>query len=384
MDPLKKAETFIDKVLTPRRVARSRDSAALRARATGVRKDADLALKELKAGGIDSRLLDKFAADRSKARAKLAADSRRKSIAASTAAADRLRNIPPIVFPFEPMDTVIDQVTFIRTFADQGTILESNIAPEDNWARYEVKSNSDAWDGTGRLSFFILWKNPKDSATVMTPKPNLIINAHLSCDADWAGVASWFGMEETAGGTVSLRTTVWGMDSSVKSVVFQQDDLSAVGVNGGFFGDDSGKSIEFNETLGCSGVVVPPQTYVLIEVEVLSTWHATGNASVHFDAQSGSHRIDLPQIILSTDDLAPPAPPIALSVGVDRSTTPATVVFIWSGANGALVDFYQNGVSIGNATNDGALTRQFAPGTYTFRVCEKASAVCSADVTVTV
>jgi hypothetical protein len=131
-------------------------------------------------------------------------------------------------------------------------------------------------------------------------------------------------------------------------------------------------------------VVVPPQTYVLIEVEVLSTWHATGNASAHFDAQSGSHRIDLPQIILSTDDLAPPAPPIALSVGVDRSTTPATVVFIWSGANGALVDFYQNGVSIGNATNDGALTRQFAPGTYTFRVCEKASAVCSADVTVTV
>lgn len=386
MDPRKKAETFIDKVLAPRRAVRRPDAAAAKARADLARKGAELARKQLGGGGgVDPKLLDKLAAKRSKARSKLAAETNRKAIAASGVAADRLRNIPPIVLPFEPMDTVIDQVTFIRSFAGQGSVLESNIGPQDNWARYEVKSNSDAWDGTGRLSFFILWKNPKDSATVMTAKPNLIINARLSCDADWAGVASWFGMESTAGGTVGLRTTVWGMDSSVKSVVFQQDEISAVGVNGGFFGDDSGKSIEFNDTLACSGVVVPPQTFVLIEVEVLSTWHASGDASAHFDAQSGDHRVDLPQIILSTDDLQPPAPPITLTAGVDHFTSPPTVVLVWTGANGAQVDIYQNGVRTGNTLNDGAWTRQLGPGTYTFRICEEGStSVCSADVSVTV
>ena len=277
-----------------------------------------------------------------------------------------------------------DQVTFIRSFADQGVVLESNIGPSENWARYELKSTSDVWTGSGRLSFFILWKNDHDSPTVMTPKPNLIINANLSCSGDWSGVASWFGMSSQASSTVGLRMTVWGMDSSVSSVVYQQDDIAAVSVDGGFFGGDNSTSIEFNQVLTGTGVVVPAQSYALIEVEMLSVWNANSDASVTLDAQSGSHRVDLPQIVLSTDDIEPPPPPISLTAGVDHFTTPPSVMLIWTGATTPLVDIYQDGARIGNTQNDGAWTQKYNPGTYTFRICDQGSTVCSPDVTVTV
>ena len=175
------------------------------------------------------------------------------------------------------------------------------------------------------------------------------------------------------------------MDSSVKSIVFQQDEIGRVSVNGGFFGDDSSRSIEFSENLGGSGVVVPGQTFVLIEVEVLTEWHASGDASAKFDAQSGSHRIDLPQLILTTDDLEPaPTPSISLTASVSYATTPARVTLNWSGATGSLVDIYQNGVLIRTGANDGVAAFDVAPGSYAFRVCNAGTSVCSLDVPVTV
>lgn len=383
-DPRKTAEEFIDKVLAPARAQRNGDPEHLKARVELDRRDLELARRELAEGGLKPDRLDKFAAERAKDRKKLAEETHRRAVDASAAAAARLKDLIPVIVPFEPMETIIDQVTFIRSFAGQGTVLESNIGPSENWARYRLDSTSDSWDGTGRLSFFILWKNEHDSPTVMTAKPNLVINANLSCNGDWSGVASWFGMSSKASATVGLRTTVWGMDSSVKSIVFEEDDIAHVSVDGGFFGDDSSTSIEFNETLAASGVVVPANTYVLIEVEVLTQWNANTDASVTFDAESGSHRVDLPQLVLSTDDLQPPAPQISITAGVDYSTSPATVTLIWTGATGAMVFIYQDGVSIGDTENDGSWSRAYGPGTYAFRVCETASSVCSPDVTVTV
>jgi hypothetical protein len=218
----------------------------------------------------------------------------------------------------------------------------------------------------------------------MTAKPNLIINAQLSCNGDWSGVASWFGMSSQASANVGLSMTVWGMDSSVSSVVFQQDSIAQTSVDGGFFGGDNGTAIEFNQVLTGTGVVVPGQSYALIEVEVLSQWNANSDASATFDAQSGDHRIDLPQIILSTDDVLPPPPPISLAASVSYATTPATVTFVWNGATTPLVVFFQNGVRVFNTPNDGTTSLPLAPGTYVFQVCEPASTVCSNDVTVTV
>lgn len=383
-DPRKAAEEFVDKVIAPTKASRKPDPRLARARADLNRKNLELGKRELAASGLKPDVLDKLALNRSKELKALADQAHRSAVEASAAAATRLRGMAPGIVPFEPMDIVIDQVTFIRTFADQGALLEENIGPGENWARYQVQSNSDAWSGTGRLSFYILWKNDHDSATVMTAKPNLIINAQLSCNGDWSGVASWFGMSSQASANVGLQMTVWGMDSNTSSIVFQQDSIASTSVDGGFFGGDNGTAIEFNQVLAGTGVVVPGQSYALIEVEVLSQWNANTDASVNFDAQSGSHRIDLPQIILSTDDVQPPPPPIMLTGGVDHFTSPASVYLIWTGATTTQVDLYQNGVRIGNTLNDGAWAGKYAPGTYTFHVCDEGTSVCSNDVTLVV
>lgn len=383
-DARKKAEAFIEKVIVPRRAAASPDPKTNRARAELDRKDLELARGELTASGLNPKRLDKLAGERSKARQKLAEDARRRAVLASAAAAKRLKDLAPVIVPIEPLDTVIDTVTFIRSFAGQGAVIESNVGPGDNWARYRLNSNSDEWDGTGRLSFFTLWQNQLLVPAILIARANLIVNANFSCDGEWSGVASWFGMSSVASGKVGLRTTVWGMDSSVSSIV-QQQDLAEIGVDGGFFGDDSSRSIAFNDLLPATGVVIPPQAYSLIEVEVLTDWSANGGASVTLDAESGSHRVDLPQLVLTVTPLGPPPPPISLEVSVSYATSPATVILAWSGATSARIDIYHNGTNLGNLANIGTYSRQFPSGLHVFRVCETGSTtVCSANVTVTV
>lgn len=382
-DALKKAEAFIDKVMA-RRAAASVDPRTVRARADLASKSAELVRKELNASGLDPKPLDALAAERSKAGKKLAEDTRRRAIDASAAAADRLKGLVPIIVPLEPMQTVIDTVTFIRSFANQGTVLESNIGPSGNWARYRVASTGDAFDGTGRLSFFTLWQNQLSVPAVVTAQALLIINAHLSCDAEWSGVASWFGLSSSGRGKVGVRTTVWGMDSSVSSIVHQQD-VAEVSVDGGFFGDDSSTSIEFNQLLPATGVIVSRETYVLIEVEVLTDWHHSDDgATVTFDAESGSHRVDLPQLVLTVTPTEPLPPSISLSASVNDTTTPAQITLTWSGASGATVDVYRNGALFTTTPNDGLAIVTANPGTYVFHICNSGSTVCSNDVTVTV
>ena len=382
-DKRKAAEAFIEKVVAPARGTRSPDPKAARARAELARKNADLARAELAAGGLDPKRLDALAAERSKERLKLAEQAHRNAVEASAAAARRLRDLAPIILPIEPLETMIDTVTFIRSFAGQGSVIESNIGPGDNWARYRLKGTDDEWSGTGRLSFFTLWENQLTVPAVVMARASLGINAHLSCDADWSGVASWFGLSSTARATVGLRTTVWGMDSSISSVV-QQQEVAKTSVDGGFFGDDSSTSIEFAQLLPASGVVVPAQTYVLIEVEVLTDWSASSGASVTFDAESGDHRVTLPSLTLTVTPTQPPPPAISLTAGVDYATSPAKVTLIWSGATGAMVDIYEDGVKLGDTQNDGTWIYSITPGTHVFRVCETQSSVCSNDVSVTV
>lgn len=383
-DELRAAEAFIDKVVVPARTPRRPDLKQRSARAELAREELKLAHRELAGGGLDHKRLDKLAAERAKARGKLADDTRKQTVRASAAAAKRLKGLVPIIVPLEPMQTIIDTVTFIRTYADQGSLLEWNVAPSENWARYQLKSTSDAWNGTGRLSFFALWQNQLPVAVNIIAQPNLVINANLSCTGDWSGVASWFGMSSVAHAKVHLQTTVWGMDSSVSSIVLQQD-VAEVGVDGGFFGGDNSQSIEFNQLLSATGVVVPKQSFVLIEVEVLTDWSANTDASVTLDAEGGSYRIDLPQLLLTVTPTEPLPPPISLMGTVSYATSPATVTLNWSGATTATVDLYRNGALFGTLPNNGTRSTPTNPGTYTYRICEAGStSVCSNDVTVTV
>lgn len=384
-DPRKAAEAFIEKVIVPARAARRPDAKEQAARAKIALENKKLAHAELSAGGLDPRRLDKFAAERVKPRLKLAEDARNRAIKDSAAAANRLKGLLPDLPPVQPTQITVDTVTFIRSFADQGVVLESNIAPSENWARYRLDSSSDVWNGTGRLSFFTLWQNQLPVPVNMSAQANLSINAYLTCNGDWSGVAAWFGMSSVAGAKVHVQTTVWGMDSTVSSIVEQQDVVSA-GVDGGFFGGDDNKSIAFAQQLSATGVVVPANTFVLLEVEVLTDWSANGDgASVSLDAESGSHRVDLPTLLLTVSPTEPLPPPISLMITVSYTTSPATVTLNWSGATTSKVDLYRNGVFLSSMVNTGSKTTMANPGTYTFYICEAGSTtVCSNAVTITV
>lgn len=379
-------EAFIEKVIAPARAARPADPEAARAKAELAREDLQLAKRELVESGLDPERLDKLAAERSKGRKTLADEARRKTVDASAAAALRLADLLAVYLPAEPLETVIDEVHVIRSFIGQGTVSMSNIGPSDNWAQYRLEASSDGITetGTGRLSFFTIWQNKQNTSTIVMARPNFVVNAHLSCDASWNGVAAWFISDSEARATVRARTTVWSMASNVSSIVHDQV-LGGSGAHGEFFGDDNSASIEFSQLLPASGVAVPPQAYILIEVELLTDWVVSGG-SVTLDAKDGAHRVDLPYIVLTEirTPEPPPPPPIALTAGVDTSTSPATVTLLFSGASGALVDIYQDGVRLGDTENDGAWSIQRSPGTYVFRVCERLSSVCSTEVSVTV
>lgn len=383
-DMRKAAEAFVDKVVAPRRERRSPDSKFAQARSDLARKNSELARTQLEAGGIDSKRLDALAAERSKERLQLAEQARHSAVEASAAAAARLAGIRPILPPpIVPYDTNLDTVTFIRSFAGQGVVIESNIGPGENWARYRLDSDSSEWTGTGRLSFFTLWQNQLIVPAVLVAQANLTVNANLTCNGDWSGVASWFGMSSVASAKVSLQTTVWGMDSSVSSIV-QQQDLASIGVDGGFFGGDNSQSIEFSSLLPATGVVVPSGAYSLIEVEMLTTWSANGGASVTLDAESGSYRVDLPQLVLGITPAQPLPPPITLTASVSYATTPATITLNWTNATTSQVDIYENGSLLKTTANDGLATVSHKAGTYTYHVCNAGSGFCSPDVTVTV
>lgn len=392
-DPRKAAEAFIEKVVVPRRRAPCPDRMAARARAELDREDLELAKRELVATGLDPNRVDKLAAERSKLHKKLAEETRRKAVESSAEAARRLKDRAPVILPIDPIDTVIDQVTFIRTFADQGELVDSNIGPSDNWAKYRMEhpikespsdespgdeSPGDAWYGIGRLSFFTLWQNRQTSPTIVMARPNLVINALLSVGADGNGIGSWFGFTSEGRASVRARTTVWSMDSSVSTIVHDQV-VGEAAAYGTFFGGSDSASIEFNELLAATGVAVQAQAYTLIEVELRTEW-AARHGSIDLDAESESYRVDLPQLVLTEMR----SPPISLTAVVDYGTTPATVTLIFGGATSTMVDIYQNGVRLGDTENDGTWSYPINPGTHTFRVCETLTSVCSADVTVTV
>ena len=382
-DKRDQAEAFIDKVIAPARAAEATHRRDHRARVKLAHEERKAAIRELAGSGFDANQLDKFAKSRADMRKKLAEDDRKRAIDLSADVARRLADFGQFIFPADPMETVIDQVTFIRSFAGQGSVVDSNVAPGDNWARYKVRGDGDeAWDGTGRLSFFTLWQNPFNANVFVTPRTSLSVNARLSCDADWSGVADWFGLGSEARATTSARTTVWGMDASQHSIVDERE-LGSVSVSGGFFGDDASNSIAFADVLQGAGVIVVPNAYMLFEVEVATDWHANGGASVTLDAESGSHLVLLSQMVLGGVGTQPPAS-IVLSVTVSPVAGGAVANLSWSGASGTQVEVYQNGTKIGDVANSGTFGITVTSGTNLFKVCETGASRCSNEVTVTV
>jgi len=297
---LQRAEAFVDTVVAPR-VAQPRreDPQTLRARAKMARDNSNAGLRALQAGGLDLDRLDELAADRAKARQERLQQAHQRAIAASAEAERWLKGLGPALPPVIPMNIMIDQVTFIRSFADAGAVYDSSIGPLDNWAKYGLDVSGDAvgGGGTGRLSFYTLWQNPEKTSVTMAAGAQLVVNAHLSLNADFEGIASWFLPDSEAKATVHARTTVWGMDSSVSAIV-QDSGLTSDSVNGGFWGGDRSDPITVNQFLNATGVLIAAKAWSLIEVSLLTDWYAL-DGEVHLDAHNGSFKVTLPWLMLS-------------------------------------------------------------------------------------
>jgi hypothetical protein len=294
----KDAEAFVEKNIAKARRPPTIDAKVRRARAEAHRQDMELARKTLSTGSLDLKRLDKLARERAQVRRKLAGEQRQKVIKASAAVAKWLSGRLPVL-PADPMNVIIDRVTFVRSFADQGVVTDSNIGSLDSWAKYKFQHSGDAIGetGTGKLSFFVLWQNPRTDTIVANVGPRVQVNANLSVDADWNGVAAWFFPDSKALATVRARTTVFAMDSSINSIV-SDVILGNVSATGGFFGGDDSTSLAVDQFISGAGIFVPAQAFILIEVALLTEWQLL-DGSVDLDADSGSFKVSVPHLIIT-------------------------------------------------------------------------------------
>jgi hypothetical protein len=165
-----------------------------------------------------------------------------------------------------------------------------------------VSAGATTKTGTGRLSFFALWRNPSNDAIVANFGPRVVVNAHLSVDAEWNGVAAWFIGGSEARATVRARTTVWAMWNSSIQAIVSDVILGSAGASGEFFGDDDSTTIAVNQFVPGFGFRILPESSVLIEVSLLTEYEVT-SGSLNLDAASGAFKVSVPHIIVSSSDL---------------------------------------------------------------------------------
>jgi PKD repeat protein len=159
--------------------------------------------------------------------------------------------------------------------------------------------------------------------------------------------------------------------------------------------DDTRGTREFVVGSGGSGlydfVTVQPNSQVRIhQYGVLALTLRPGNYSWKFVPIAGATETDGGTTACSGDvGTTPPPPPpssIALRLSGRQDATTQYMTLDWTGAQGSTVDVYRNGAFHINTLNDGHYTnsRNFTGAiTYTYRVCETGTSVCSNDASVT-
>jgi len=194
---------------------------------------------------------------------------------------------------------VIDEVTFSRTFNPGDTLVDSRIAPLDNWVRYRYETDGSVPDNErlpGRLGFFTLWTNDSNRPAVISAGVHLQVHGHFSATSSGSGIGTLFGINSTARATVRARTTVHVMgEPSLKAVVADRE-LAEISAHGGFFEDYSSTTIVFSEYLAAFPFTVPKRETILIELELLTEDNGGGN--IKLDAESGAYRIAVPHLML--------------------------------------------------------------------------------------
>lgn len=128
--------------------------------------------------------------------------------------------------------------------------------------------------------------------------------------------------------------------------------------------------------------------------QVRSVILAGGTANLVVSPGSGSPNVLLTNIFLAADTVTalpkdtttvtpPPTPVITLSIARQVTKTQNTAKLSWSGATTSTVDIYRNTVRLLTTANDGQYNDARLPkGSFTYKVCNASTTICSPDVTV--
>ena len=251
---------------------------------------------------VDRTRLEAAAREDREERRRNAHEARRRAVEASPETAEMLNTLATSshgalgVNPadWEPGSFVEESVDFIRSWPTPENLRDSHVGQLANWAEYAVTQSGDSFDRhfSERVSFYTMWRNPRQTPIVATVLTRLKVNGHCSCDAEWGGVASWFFDDSLAHVDVSARLTLWGLwTEPAPRIPVANALLASITAKGGFFGDDDATSIGAAPLLIGAGFPIPAREWILIEASVVSDYELL-DGSVDLDFTSGAFRVE--------------------------------------------------------------------------------------------
>jgi hypothetical protein len=272
------------------------------------RRDMDRMQRLITAGELDIHGIEQAARASVAERRKLVEGARQRAIAGSSAASKRLAALAKAATvkpttptePWQPGSFILEDATFVRSWPNAGDVSDSSLGNDGNFAEYKMHASADfvGTSDAARLSFYFLWENPRTEDIFANVAALLMVNAHLTVNADWNGVAAWFIGDSHASATVRARVSLWPLWTQSAPVIISDQVLASTTASGGFFGGSNDTSVEFSQLSNGAGFIVPAGRFLLIEVSLVTEWSANGG-SIDLDASSGAFQVGCPAAIVT-------------------------------------------------------------------------------------
>jgi hypothetical protein len=191
--------------------------------------------------------------------------------------------------PWKPWSDILLSVMFVRAWPTAGNLKDSHLAPGVNYAKYRVTN-----DGLEKLSFYILWQNPRDEWVEADVLVRLAAYGHGEVHADGAGIGSWFGLDQRSEAHVSAQLTIWKMWTS-PAVINTVDSvpIATFTASAGFFGDSAEGAINQAPAVSTTSFAVAPAGVIVIEASVVVDSFGLGSSDIDFASGTGSNGLSI-------------------------------------------------------------------------------------------
>ena len=213
--------------------------------------------------------------------------------------------------PWKPWSQILLSVLFVRAWPTAGNLHESHLEPGLNFAKYRVTNKKNP-TGPEKVSFYIVWQNPRDEWVEADILVRLAAYGHGECHADGGGVGSWFGLAPHSEAHVSAQLTLWRMWTSPSTTVTVDNvAIDSFSASAGFFGETDAHAINQAPAVSTSGFAVAPAGVVIIEASVVVDYFGLGGVDIDFasGAQPSGFSVGVPYAVVTL----PPEPTVNLS-----------------------------------------------------------------------